>query len=407
MSENKTPAAPAAEKKEFGTALTRVNDTFMPLITSQMEKNRLQMTPYSKECVLHSISAINAVLDKAGISWADPQLDKSTISDILMKISSFQLNAAASPREVYFQLRNEKSKATDSETGKKIDVWKKKVEMGIEGDGNDSILSRFGRGVLRVCQIWKVHENDDFKYPSFNGLDMTPPQWTPKGGGKIVKVVYPIIMEGHDKKPYTEFYIAERDDVINNLLAHINSNLMQETFGIAEDKYHATADQKAKIDARKRELLTKARSLGIDGALDDEELQQWISPAWTEFHSRESMIERKMRNNAIKKIPKNFGNGMLETMFEETTDEAYRATSREIKQLANTNPIDIDVDEETGEVIEHGEPEDQAEDLAPEHTTPEGNNPEPDAPKEPPKTEPRQTAQHSNKAAAGGYNPGF
>ena len=64
MSENTMPAT--GEKKEFGTALTKVNDMFMPLITSQMQKNHLQMTPYSKECVLHAISAINAVLDKAG-----------------------------------------------------------------------------------------------------------------------------------------------------------------------------------------------------------------------------------------------------------------------------------------------------------------------------------------------------
>jgi hypothetical protein len=400
MSDNKTVTAPAAEKKEFGTALTRVNDTFMPLITSQMEKNRLQMTPYSKECVLHSISAINAVLDKAGISWADAQLDKSTISDILMKISSFQLNAAASPREVYFQLRNEKSKSIDPETGNKIDVWKKKVEMGIEGDGNDSILSKFGRGVLKVWKIWKVRENDDFKYPSFNGLDMTPPQWTPKGGGKIVKVVYPLTVEGHDGQPFNEFYIAEREDVISNLLAHINSNLMQETFGIAKSKYDATVDQKKQIDARKRELLTKARNLGIDQALDDEELQPYISPAWTEFHSREAMIERKMRNNAIKKIPKDFGNGMLETMFEETTDEAYKSTSREIKQLANSNPIDIEVNEETGEVIEPDQPVD-AEEPEPD------SNPAPDAPQEPPKEKPRQTTPNAKAKPTNGYIPDF
>lgn len=400
MNENKAPAA--GEKKEFGTALTRVNDTFMPLITSQMQKNHLQMTAYSKECVLHAISAINAVLDKAGIGWNDPALDKSTISDILIKISSFQLNAAASPREVYFQLRNEKSKSTDPDTGRSTDVWKKKIEMGIEGDGNDSILSRFGRGVQRVCQIWKIRENDDFKYPTFTGLDMAPPQWTPKGGGRIVKVVYPIIMQGHDGNPYTEFYIAEREDVIHNLLAHMNSNMMQETFGLAESKYKASADQKAKIEARKRELLTKARNLGLDAALDDEELQPWISPAWTEYHSRESMIERKMRNNAIKKIPKDFGNGMLETMFEETTDEVYRSTSQEIKQLANSHPIDIQVDEETGEVMD---PDPPAEPL--EEEEPDGSEPTPSTPQEPLKEKPRQTSAPNQTKPTGGYTPGF
>lgn len=406
MNENKAPAA--GEKKEFGTALTRVNDTFMPLITSQMQKNHLQMTPYSKECVLHAISAINAVLDKAGIAWNDPQLDKSTISDILIKISSFQLNAAASPREVYFQLRNEKSKGIDPETGRQTDVWKKKIEMGIEGDGNDSILARFGRGVQRVCQIWKIRENDDFKYPTFNGLDMTPPQWTPKGGGRIVKIVYPIIMQGHDGNSYTEFYIAEREDVIHNLLAHMNSNMMQETFGLAESKYKASADQKAKIEARKRELLTKARGLGLDAALDDEELQPWISPAWTEYHSRESMVERKMRNNAIKKIPKDFGNGMLETMFEESTDEVYRSAAQEIKQLANSHPIDIQIDEETGEVMDPAPPAESPEEE--EHTftpDPDDAEPIPPAPQEAPAEKPRQTTTPRQTKPTGGYTPGF
>lgn len=333
-------------KKEFGTQLTKVNDTFMPLILSQMQKNNIQMTAYSKTCVLHAISAINATLDKAGISWNSQELDKSTVSDILIKVACFQLNAAASPREVYFQTRNVKSASGE---------WKKQIEMGIEGDGNDALLARFGRGVVEVGQFWKVREKDDFTYPSFNGLDMDPPKWTPKGGGKLVRIVYPIIKSGKDGKRCVEFYIAEREDVIKNLIAHINSNMMNETFGFAESKRKATNDQKTKIEARKRDLLRKANDLGLDGALDDPELQPWISPAWTEFHSRESMIERKMRNNAIKKIPKDFGNGAMETMFEETTDEAYRSASREIQDHANREMIDVQVDTNTGEVLNPGD----------------------------------------------------
>ena len=85
------------------------------------------------------------------------------------------------------------------------------------------------------------------------------------------------------------------------------------------------------------------------------------------------MIERKMRNNAIKKIPKDFGNGAMETMFEEATDEAYRAAAREVKQLANGDPIDITVDEETGEVQDMPSvpPEDEFEDeINPENLQP-------------------------------------
>lgn len=332
----------APAKKEFGTQLTKVNDTFMPLILSQMQKNSIEMSPYAKTCVLHAISAINSVLDKAGISWNSAELDKSTVSDILIKVACFQLNAAASPREVYFQTRN--VKGADGN-------WKKQIEMGIEGDGNDALLARFGRDVIEVGQFWKVREKDDFTYPTFNGLDMDPPKWTPKGGGKIVRIVYPIIKASKDGKRHVEFYISEREDVIKNLIAHINSNMMNETFGFAESKRKATNDQKIKIEARKRELLKRANDLGLDAALDDPELQPWISPAWTEFHSRESMIERKMRNNAIKKIPKDFGNGALETMFEEATDDVYRSTAREIRDNANRDMIDAQVDKNTGEVV--------------------------------------------------------
>ena len=378
-----TETAPV--KKEFGTQLTKVNDTFMPLILSQMQKNSIEMSPYAKTCVLHAISAINSALDKAGISWNSAELDKSTVSDILIKVACFQLNAAASPREVYFQTRN--VKGADGN-------WKKQIEMGIEGDGNDALLARFGRDVVEVGQFWKVREKDDFTYPAFNGLDMDPPKWTPKGGGKIIRVVYPIVKSSKDGKRHVEFYISEREDVIKDLIAHINSNMMNETFGFAESKRKATNDQKIKIEARKRELLKRANDLGLDAALDDPELQPWISPAWTEFHSRESMIERKMRNNAIKKIPKDFGNGALETMFEEATDDVYRSTAREIRDNANRDVIDVQVDKNTGEVVN---PE-----ALPERTP--QPSPEPQQPEAEPAAE---QAEASSALDPEEFEPGF
>ena len=143
-----------------------------------------------------------------------------------------------------------------------------------------------------------------------------------------------------------EFYISERADVIKNLIAHINNNLMNETFGIVEKRYKATADQLSRIDAKKKELIAKASSMDLDSALDCPDLAPYISPAWTEPHSREAMIERKMRNNAIKKIPKDFGNGAMETMFEENDNEERHPIVREIGPQANGAVIDIG--EETG-----------------------------------------------------------
>ena len=409
MSENKAPAA-AAQPKEFKTQLTVINDQFMPLIESQMEKNELHLSPYSKQCVMHAISGINALLDKAGVSWASPELDRSTISDILIKVACLRLNASVQPREVYFELRNVKKKGADG--GR--DAWLKQVEMGIEGDGNDTILANFGRGVSRIAQIWKVHEGDDFTYPTFDGLDMNPPKWTPKGTSeKIEKVVYPVVMDGKDGKQYVDFFISEREGVRHNLLAHLNNNLMQETFGIAESKYKASAEQKKEIAKKKQEIFQKARDhKTLDDILDDPELQPYISPAWTEPFSRESMIERKMRNNAIKKIPKDFGNGTLETMFEETTDETYKATAREIKQFANSEPIDIDVDRDTGELKDTpvGASSDHTEGPE-EDPGPAGPNPEtvPPAPQEPQKTAKSKpaTPPPAEKKPAAAYNPGF
>ncbi|WP_036634643.1 hypothetical protein [Paenibacillus massiliensis] len=315
---------------DYSTTLTKVNDNYFPMIERQLVGNGIKMDEYAKSCVLNAISAINTALDAKGINWNDEQLDKSNITQILLQTASLKLNAAASPREVYFQVRNTKVKVGGQ------DVWKKSIEMGIEGDGNDAILARFGRDVKKVGQFWLVRSEDTFTYPVYTGFDVQPPTWQPTGKGDVVKIVYPIM-----KKDGTiEFHIAERDDVARNLIAHMNNNMMNETFGVCADRFKANAEQKKQIAAKKSEILQKAKSLGL-GALDDPELQQYISPAWSEPQSRESMLIRKMRNNVVKKIPKDFGNALVELSYTEATDESYSEVQREIAEHANTEPIDV------------------------------------------------------------------
>lgn len=319
-------------KQQFSTTLAKVNDIYAPMIERQLTGNGIHMDGYAKQCVLNAISSINNALDIKGISWTDPQLDKSNITQTLLLVASLKLNAAASPREVYFQVRNVRVTAPNGKT-----EYKKQIEMGIEGDGNDAILARFGRDVEKVGQFWLVREGDEFEYPVYNGFDVTPPKWKPTGRGDVVRVVYPI-----KKKDGTiEYYIGERDDVAKNLLAHINNNLMNETFGIAESRYKATPKQLQEISAKKTEILRRAKELGLD-ALDDPELQQWISPAWTEFHSREQMIIRKMRNNVVKKIPKDFGNAFVEMSYHTAQDAEYAEVRREIAEHGNSEVIDIE-----------------------------------------------------------------
>lgn len=355
----------AAQEQKYSTALVKVTDTFAPMIERQLTGNGVNMDGYAKQCVINAISAINTVLEVKGITWNDPQLDRNNLTQILMNVAALKLNAAASPREVFFTLRNVKM-------GKD---WVKQIEMGIEGDGNDAILSRFGRGVEQVGQFWLVREGDEFEYPVYTGFEVTPPVWKPKGQGEVVRVVYPI-----KKTDGTiEYHIAEREDVARNLLAHINNNLMNETFGIlsaGKRRTDANADQLRQINAKKAEVLKRARDLGLD-SLDDPELQQWISPAWTEHHSREQMLIRKMRNNIVKKIPKDFGNAFVEMTYHESSDDT-KHIRKEVAENANREYIDIQAE------VKPDEPN-EAPDPSPEN--PNSADPEPTGEKEPEEAE--------------------
>ena len=335
------------QKKEFKTQLAKVNDAYLPMVVSQLENNNITFSEYAKSCVSNAISAINNVLDTNGVSWGDASLDTNGITQILLSIASLQLNATANPRECYFQIRNVSVKGADGKA-----IWKKKIEMGIEGDGYDALVSRFGRDVAKVYPHWLVREDDDFKYPRYVGLELTPPEWTPTGTGKIVRVVYPI----QSKDGCVDYYISERADVKRNLIAHISNNMMNETFGVCADRYKATDEQKQQIAEKKRELLNKAKELDLDALLDSADFDKFISPAWKEEQSRESMIIRKMRNNIVKKIPKNFASSFEAEIYNENTDETYKAYNAEY-EVVEDEPLEpvvladgTKVDTETGEV---------------------------------------------------------
>lgn len=344
MSEQKTKATDTSYK----TQLTKVNETYLPMITNQLENNNITLSEYAKSCVANAISTINNVLDTNGVTWGDASLDTNGITQILLSVAALQLNASANPRECYFQIRNVAVKGADG----KSTVWKKKIEMGIEGDGYDALASRFGRNVKKVYPHWLVREDDDFKYPRYAGLELTPPEWQPKGTGKVVRVVYPI----QSTDGCVDYYISERADVKKNLIAHISNNLMNETFGVCADRYKATDEQKVQIAEKKREILNKAKELDLDSLLDSADFDKYISPAWKEEQSRESMIVRKMRNNIVKKIPKDFSSSYVAEIYNENSDETYKTYNTEYA-LVEEEPLEpvaladgTKVDTETGEV---------------------------------------------------------
>ena len=313
-----------AEKNEFATRLTRANEAYLPMIARQMEDNKIQFSDYAKRCVMNAIGTINQMLDKVGLSFGHPELDQSSLTNILLNVAHLELNSIAQPSECYFQIRNVKTNAKD-ENGNII--YKKQIEFGIQADGYDAILSRFGRNVKKVYPFWLVREGDHFEYPAYNGLEFTPPKWQPKGTGDVIRIVYPVLHTDNT----IHFYIGERADVCKNLLAHINNNLMNEAFGIAPNRYKATEAQLREINQKKAELKDRAKALGLD-ALDDEELAPYISPSWKEDFSREAMIIRKIRNNIVKKIPKDFSSPAVYESFSEASDDAYAKTKKAIAE---------------------------------------------------------------------------
>ena len=317
------------QKKEFTTALSQWSNEVTGLVRRDYESVGVTFDEYSRTCAMNAMTSIFHLVqqtDKASLN----QMDTSNLREVVAQAASLKLNANAVPRECYFQLRN-----------KKIgDKYVKVVEMGVEGNGNDAMLRNFGVEVKTVYPCWLVKEGDEFTYPKRKGMRMEPPEWEEKGlSNKVVRVVYPILLTDGTE----QYLIAERDGVKTNLFAHIKNNLLNETFGVAESSYKATPKQKEQIKAKKEEIFAELRKCEtVDEMLACEVARPYMSPAWLD--TPESMIIRKMRNNAIKNFPKDMNSIANRSMLE--LDDTYKASREEVESEANT------VDFEEGEVVE-------------------------------------------------------
>lgn len=296
----------------YETGLTKINQVYTPMIAKQLQVSGIQMTEYQRKCVIAALKGINTLLTERGENITN--FDQNNVTDILLSVAALQLNADADPREVYFIVR--KHKRGIGKDAPKVE----QIEMGIEGDGNDAILAHFGRNIKQVFPFWKVREGDKFSYPKHKGLKLTDPTWEETGQGKVIRVVYPIQHEDDS----IDYYIAEREDVKKNLMAHVANNLMWE--------------QGAKVKFKE-----KAESMSLDEILNDKELVALgkISPAWSEPQSREAMILRKMRNNVVKKIPKDFGSALVATQYEEQSDGALKQMRRDVTENANQTDFEL------------------------------------------------------------------
>jgi len=333
--QNKT--APKNAVTEFKSGLVKTQETFINMLTKAGQEMAMQYDTYQISCARNMLSKMVELLWKENLNIAN--INSNNITDILQTVAMMRLNPSASPREVYVILRSVKIGAN----------WQKVFEMGVEGDGNDKLLREYGVDIKKVHNCWIVREGDDFTYPSFSGLTINSPTWSPKGyTGKILRIVYPVeMLDGS-----VEFHIAERESVTINLQAHISNNLMK---------------NKEVGDKKKQEILDRIAKKTLEEIFADKEVMDIASPAWRSAHSSEAMILRKMRNNAIKKIPKDFKNSFVEKAYESTFEDydqyedktiidPEKVVETEFEESAGKENINLEVinefNEETGEVID-------------------------------------------------------
>lgn len=320
-----------AEEKKFNTNLSVWTNTVTDLVTRDFNECGVDFDEYSKQCAMNAMTNIYQLVTSSNVNIQN--VDTSNLREIVGQCASLKLNANAVPSECYFQLRKKKIGTQYVQT----------VEMGIEGDGNDAILRNFGENVETVYPVWIVKKGDKFTYPKHVGIEITPPEWEQMGESEITeKVVYPVKLTDGT----IQYLISERQGVKINLFAHVRNNLMNETFGIAKSRYDATPEQLEKIKAEKEKIFVALRQCEtVEEMLECEIARPYISAAWLD--TPESMIVRKMRNNAIKKFKKNY-NTMAQRSFLQI-DETYQQAQEEIEENANQQDFEEVVVQQSGE----------------------------------------------------------
>lgn len=325
------------EVQKIDTPISQWTNSITDLVIRDFALCGVSFDEDSKRCAMAAMTSIYHLVKDSDKVKDLNSLDRSNLREIVGQAASLKLNADAVPRECYFQLRTKKVGADFLQV----------VEMGIEGDGNDALLRQFGVGVEYVYPVWLVKDGDEFVYPKHKGLETTPPEWEEKGQSeKVIRVVYPVKMQDGT----IQYLIAERDGVKTNLFAHVRNNLMNETFDILKGlnskgkqktRYDATAEEKKKIDAKKEEIYDALRKCEtLEDMLACEMAKPFISAAWLD--TPESMIVRKMRNNAIKKFPKSMNSIAKSSLLQ--MDDTYKAAQEEIKENENSQEFAVEDD---------------------------------------------------------------
>lgn len=333
-----------------------------------------EYSEYGKKCALNAIVYAQSFLREKGKTLTDIDLDLFLAS--LHNIAVTEINPATIPSEAYCDIRGN------------ILIFKP------QGVGNERLVRKFGVGIkpeTGLHKAWVIREGDDFSLPQFDGLEIIAPTWTPKSlSGKVIAVVYPLEKANGD----VEWLMADRSSVIANVVAQVRQNALYAFIAKDEQGKPVYRYGKQVVDIKARDAyyervnqLAEAAKGDLDKFLANAEIKRYVNPTYTSYGSMEAMIERKMKNNALKQYPKDYESSVIakavadmaedrddtldgDAQYVDVSENVIEKVEEETKRPAKGEPVhDFSVDDETGEIVtEPAKPEPKPEKAAPKPT---------------------------------------
>jgi hypothetical protein len=305
------------------------------------EARALELDDYQKLCGVNALTVISNLSDDIN------DFPRDNVISTVQNLMYLRLNPA-----------NAEVALTTRYKGKQ-----KTVEMSVMGVGYDALLRNFGVNVLKVHEAWLIREKDQYVPQEFVGIKATEPRWKRGEGskeqrGKVVRIVYPVELKDGE----VIYLEGDREDVKISLIAQAKQNMMK-----ASDKQEAERILREMEELSIDVLISdpKWRDKTIKTKKFDNENKKWLEEDVKIFndtytgHSRENMLERKMRNHAIRKYPKNLDNILVREAYESTYEE----------ERYNKSYVLDAVEETQGKLVE--EVRDKANSVTVEDTIPE------------------------------------
>ncbi len=318
-----------SDKQVRNSLMLAATQSYVEKIKNFAEGLQIQFTEYQQTCVVNAVRTINPLIVKAGYNWNNFTVDN--IISVLQKTAFLEVNPSAVPSECFYIIRKEKQKDN---------TWLPVLEFGIEGSGNDRILRKFGQDVVDL-KSYIVYKGDEFTEGYMDGWDMTLPKYKRMfKSNKPEKVVYLIKKENGE----IDVQYADTSDVMKSLLANAKQNLMNSK-GEDENKL---LRELAKLDLYQilEDDKWLDKTITKKGYGQNKDYQAPLfNPSYTSPISMYNMIERKLRNHATRKYPKNFNHKEVSVLYEDTFDEKYSHKGELISPEEQIEIINNEIDD--------------------------------------------------------------